>query len=103
MEDSEEDETPLQICRVEYEQGDRLFMTRILSEPVAEDLHATSTISQKLVEGVRRASEMWKGLLTLPDCAKYKGDWGTRLQENPQLILHLVIMIQLTSRRILRD
>jgi len=33
----------------------------------------------------------------------YKGDWGTRLQENPQLILHLVIMIQLTSRRILRD
>jgi len=28
---------------------------------------------------------------------------GTRLQENPQLILHLVVMIQLTSRRILRD
>jgi len=33
----------------------------------------------------------------------YKGDWGTRLQENPQLILHLAVMIQLTSRRILRD
>jgi len=32
-----------------------------------------------------------------------KGDWGTRLQENPQLILQLVVMIQLTSRRILRD
>jgi len=32
-----------------------------------------------------------------------KGDWGTRLQENPQLILWFVIMIQLTSRRILRD
>jgi len=32
-----------------------------------------------------------------------KSDWGTRLQENPQLILHLVVMIQLTSRRILRD
>jgi len=32
-----------------------------------------------------------------------KGDWGTRLQENPQLILHLVVMIQLISRRILRD
>jgi len=30
-----------------------------------------------------------------------KGDWGTRLQENPQLILQLVVMIQLTSRRIL--
>ena len=33
----------------------------------------------------------------------YKGDWGTRLQENPQSILQLVVMIQLTSRRILRD
>jgi len=33
----------------------------------------------------------------------YKGDWGTRLQENPQLILQFVIMIQLISRRILRD
>jgi len=32
-----------------------------------------------------------------------KGDWGTRLQENPQLILQLVFMIQLTSRRILRE
>ena len=45
-------------------------MTRILSEPVAEDLRATSTISQKLAEGARRASEMQKGLLTLPDCSK---------------------------------
>jgi len=63
-------DTPLRICRVEYEQGDRLFVTRILSEPMAEDLHATSTISQKLAEGARRASEMRKGLLTLPDCAK---------------------------------
>jgi len=70
VEDSEEDETPLRICGVEYEQGDRLFMTRILSEPVAEDLRATSTISQKLAEGAHRASETQKGLLTLPDCAK---------------------------------
>jgi len=53
VEDSEEDETPLRIGKDEYEQGDRLFMTRILSEPAAEDLHATSTISQKLVEGAR--------------------------------------------------
>jgi len=66
----EEDKTPLQIYEIEYEQGDRLFMTRILSEPATEDLRATSTISQKLVEGARRASETWKGLLTLPDCAK---------------------------------
>jgi len=29
-EDSEEDKTPLWICEVEYKQGDRLFMTRIL-------------------------------------------------------------------------
>jgi len=69
-EDSEEDETPLQICKVEYEQGDRLFMTRILPEPAAEDLRATSTISEKLAEGARRASETRKGLLPLSDCVK---------------------------------
>jgi len=68
--DLEEDETPLRICEIEYEQGDRLFITRILSEPTTEDLRATSTISQKLVEGARQASETQKGLLTLPDCAK---------------------------------
>ena len=69
-EDLEEDETPLRICEVEYEQGDRLFMARILPEPAVEDLRATSTISQKLAEGARRASETWKGLLTLPNCVK---------------------------------
>jgi len=69
-EDSEENETSLWICKVEYEQGDRLFMTRILLEPAAEDLCATSTISQKLAEGARRALETRKGLLTLPDCVK---------------------------------
>jgi len=69
-EDLEEDETPLQICKIEYEQGDRLFMTRILSEPATEDLCATSTISQKLAEGAHQASEMRKGLLTLSNCAK---------------------------------
>jgi len=70
VEDSEEGETPLRICKVEYEPGDRLFMTRILSEPAAENLRAASTISQKLVEGARRASKTRKGLLALPDCAK---------------------------------
>jgi len=69
-EDLEEDETSLRICKIEYERGDRLFITRILSEPATEDLRATSTISQKLAEGARRASETRKGLLTLPDCAK---------------------------------
>ena len=34
---------------------------------------------------------------------KCKGNWDTRLQENSQLILQFVVMIQLTSRRILRD
>jgi len=61
---------PLWIYKVEYKQGDRLFMTRILLEPAAEDLRAISTISQKLVEGACRASETRKGLLTLPDCVK---------------------------------
>jgi len=69
-EDSEEDEIPLWIGEDKYKQRDRLFMMRVLSEPTAEDLHATSTISQKLVEGARRASETQKGLPTLPDCAK---------------------------------
>ena len=70
MEDSEEDETPLWICEVEYEPGNRLFVTRILLEPAAKDLRAISTISQKLVEGACQALETQKGLLTLPDYAK---------------------------------
>ena len=70
MEDLEEDETSLWIYEVEYEPGDRLFMTRILLEPAIENLCATSTISQKLAEGACRASETRKGLLPLPDCAK---------------------------------
>jgi len=57
VKDSEEDKTHLWICEVEYEQGDRLFMTRILLEPAAEDLCTTFTISQKLAEGAHRASE----------------------------------------------
>ena len=69
-ENSEGDETSLQICEVEYETEDRLFMTRLLPEPTAEDLCATSTISQKLVEEARRALETQKRLLTLPDCTK---------------------------------
>ena len=42
----------------------------ILPEPAAEDLRATSMISQKLVEGARWASETQKRLLTLPDYVK---------------------------------
>jgi len=70
VEDSEEDETPLQTCEVEYEQGNRLFITRILLELTAENLCATSTISQKLVKGAHQALKAQKGLFTLPDCAR---------------------------------
>jgi len=70
MEDSERDKTPLWICKVKYETEDRFFITRILPELTAEDLHATSMISQKLVKGACRASETQKGLLTLPNYAK---------------------------------
>ena len=70
VEDLEEDKTLLRICEVEYEQGNRLFMTRILLEPAAEDLRATSMISQKLAEGACQASETQKGFLTLPNCVK---------------------------------
>jgi len=69
VEDLEGDKN-LQSCKVEYKTGDRLFMTRLFLKPAAEDLRATSTISQKLAEEARRASEMQKGLLTLPNCAK---------------------------------
>jgi len=69
-EDLEEDENPLQTGEVEYKQGDQLFMTRLLPEPPAVDLYATSMISQKLAEGARRALEAQKGLFTLPDYAR---------------------------------
>jgi len=45
VEDSEEDKTPFQTYEVEYKQGDRLFVTRILLESAIEDLCAISTIS----------------------------------------------------------
>jgi len=70
VEDLEEDDIPCQTCEVEYEQENRFFMTRLLLESAAVDLHATSTISQKLMEGVCQASETQKGLFILPDCAK---------------------------------
>jgi len=69
-EDSEEDETPVRTGEIEYEQGDQLFMTRILPEPTAEDLHAASTTSQKLAEGARRSAEAWKEPFIPPDCVR---------------------------------
>ena len=51
VEDLEENKVPIQTREAEYEPGDRLFMTRILPDSTAEDLHTASTTSQKLVEG----------------------------------------------------
>jgi len=69
-EDSAEDETPIRTGEIEYEQGDRLFMTRVLPEPTAEELHATSTTSQKLAEGAHRSAEAQREPFVLPDCVR---------------------------------
>jgi len=69
-EDLEEDKIPCWTYEVKYEQGDKLFMTRLLLESTAADLCTTFTIFQKLAEGARRALETQKGLFTLPNCAK---------------------------------
>jgi len=69
-EDLEEDETPVRTGEIEYEQGDRLFMTRILPEPTAEDLRATSTTSQKLAEGARQSAEAQREPFIPPDCVR---------------------------------
>jgi len=69
-EDSEEDETPVQTGEIEYEQGDRLFMTRVLPEPTAEELRTTSTTSQKLAEGACRSAEGRRESFIPPDCIR---------------------------------
>jgi len=69
-EDSEEDETPVQMGEIEYEQGDRLFMTRVLPEPTAEELRAASMTSQKLAEGACQSAEAQREPFILPDCVR---------------------------------
>jgi len=69
-EDLEKDETPVWTQEAKYEQGDRLFMTRILPEPTAKDLCATSMISQKLAEGARRSAEARREPFIPPDCIR---------------------------------
>jgi len=69
-EDSEEDETPVQMGEIEYEQGDRLFMTRVLPEPTAEELRAASMTSQKLAEGACQSAEARREPFILPDCVR---------------------------------
>ena len=45
-------------------------MTRVLPEPTAEELRATSTTSQKLAEGARRSAEAWRKPFIPPDCVR---------------------------------
>jgi len=45
-------------------------MTQILLEPTAEDLRATSTISQKLAEEACRSAEARREPFILPDCVR---------------------------------
>jgi len=68
--DSEEDETPVRTGEIEYEQGDRLFMTQILPEPTAEDLRAASMTFQKLAEGACQSAEAWREPFIPPDCVR---------------------------------
>jgi len=70
VEDSEEDEAPVQTWEAEYEPGDRLFMTRILPDSTREDLRAVSTTSQKLAEGAHQSTEARKEPFVLPDCVR---------------------------------
>ena len=70
VEDSAEDETPVRTGEIEYEQGDRLFMTQILLEPTAEELRAASTTSQKLAEGAHRSAEAQREPFIPPDCVR---------------------------------
>jgi len=67
VEDSKEDEAPIQTREAEYEPEDQLFMTRILLDSTAEDLCAASTTSQKLAEGAYRSAEARKEPFVLPD------------------------------------
>ena len=69
-EDLEKDEIPVQTWEAEYEPGDRLFMTRILPDSTAEDLHTTSMTSQKLAEGACRSVEAQKEPFVPPDCIR---------------------------------
>jgi len=70
VEDLEEDEAPVRTQKAEYEPGDRLFMTRILLDSTAEDLHVASMTSQKLAEGACRSAEAWKEPFILPNCVR---------------------------------
>jgi len=70
VEDSEEDETPVQTREAEYEQGDQLFITRILLQPTAEDLHTVSMTSQKLAEGAHQSAKAQREPFIPPDCIR---------------------------------
>ena len=97
-----------------------LWLTECIFQTVNADFHETQQARHneiiesmaKLiadVESIKNANTQPHKQVTLSptregtEANNCKGNWGTRLQENPQLILQFIIMIQLTSRRILRD
>ena len=57
QEELEPEEEPLQMHHPSWELGDRLFLTYLLPEPGQVDLRATTTASQRLMEGARRSVE----------------------------------------------
>ena len=49
---------PYRTNRQDWEPGDQLFITRLISKPSEEKIQASATISQWLVEGARQSAEM---------------------------------------------
>jgi len=66
QEESESEEESPQTCHPSWELRDRLFLTRLLSEPDQVDLRATATTSQRLAEGARRSAEAQAAATPLP-------------------------------------
>jgi len=64
--ESESEEESPQTYHLSWELGDRLFLTRLLSEPDQVDLRATAMTSQRLVEGARHSAEAQAAATPLP-------------------------------------
>jgi len=66
QEELEPEEEPPQTYHSSWELGDQLFLTRLLPEPDQVDLRATTTTSQRLVEGARCSAEIQAAATPLP-------------------------------------
>jgi len=66
QEELEPEEEPPQMHYPSWELRDRLFLTRLLSEPNQVDLRAMTTTSQCLAEGARRSMETQAAATPLP-------------------------------------